>query len=139
MREVFLSHSSRDQAEARRLKSLLLAHGIRVWISSHHIRGAQQWQAEIGKALNRCGWLIVVLTRHSVKSMWVKREVRYALDLKRYDGRIIPLLFQKCRVEEVSWALPQLQMIDFTRDYDRACHELLRIWEKPPRSSAVKK
>jgi predicted esterase len=55
MREVFLSHASRDHAKARRLRDLLLSHGVPVWFSSHHIQGAQEWQDEIGQALARCG------------------------------------------------------------------------------------
>ncbi len=83
MREVFLSHASRDQARARRLRELLLAHDVPVWFSPHHLRGAQQWQDEIGAALARCAWFMVLLTPNAVKSMWVKRELNYALIEKR--------------------------------------------------------
>jgi hypothetical protein len=50
MREVFLSHASQDQAKASRLRELLVAHSVPVWFSPHHMRGAQQWQDEIGEA-----------------------------------------------------------------------------------------
>src|SRR5438552_17969513 len=117
MREVFLSHASQDHAKAHRLRELLLAHSVPVWFSSHHIRGAQQWQDEIGEALARCAWFMVLLTPHAVKSMWVKRELGYALSEKRYQRRIIPLLFKKCDIHALSWTLPQLQVIDFRQDY----------------------
>jgi hypothetical protein len=83
MREVFLSHASQDHAKARRLRDLLVAHSVPVWFSPHHIRGAQQWQDEIGEALAPCGWFMVMLTPYAVKSMWVKRELSYALIEKR--------------------------------------------------------
>jgi hypothetical protein len=130
MREVFLSHASKDHAKAKRLRDVLVAHGVPVWISSHHIRGAQQWQDEIGEALARCGWFIVLLTPNAVKSMWVKRELNYALIEKRYQDRIIPLLTSKCDYRALSWTLPQFQMIDFTKDYWDASDELLRVWRK---------
>src|SRR6266567_295653 len=130
MREVFLSHASRDHAKARRLRGVLVAHGVPVWFSPHHIRGAQQWQDEIGTALARCSWFLVLLTPHAVKSMWVKRELNYALIEKRYEDRIVPLLFKKCNYRALSWTLPQFQMIDFTKDYEQACAELLRVWKK---------
>src|SRR5438552_6784627 len=130
MREVFLSHASQDHAKARRLRELLVAHGIPVWFSPHHIRGAQQWQDEIGGALARCTWFMVLLTPHAVKSMWVKRELNYALTERRFEDRIIPLLFKKCDMRALSWTLPQLQSIDFTKDYGNAIDELLRIWDK---------
>src|SRR6266852_4340512 len=116
MREVFLSHASQDHAAARLLRDVLVAHDIPVWFSPHHIRGAQQWQDQIGEALARCGWFMVLLTPHAVKSMWVKRELRYALIEKRYQNRIIPLLFKTCELRALSWTLPQFQSIDFTKD-----------------------
>jgi hypothetical protein len=130
MREVFLSHASRDVAEARRLRRILVAHGIPVWFSPHHIRGAEQWHDEIGQALERCGWFMVLLTPHAVKSMWVERELKYALVEKRYKNRIIPLLFKPCDFRALSWTLPQIQMVDFTKDYWDGCAQLLRIWRK---------
>lgn len=139
MREVFLSHASQDHAEASRLREVLIAHEIPVWFSPHHIRGAQQWQDEIGVALSRCGWFMILLTPHSVKSMWVKRELNFALIEKRYEERIIPLFFKKCDVRNLSWTLPQFQQIDFTDDYWKACDELLRVWRKRLRVEIQKK
>lgn len=130
MPEVFLSHASEDEAEARRLREVLLPHDIEVWFSPHHIRGAQQWQDEIGEALARCDWFVLLLTPHAVKSMWVKRELRYALMERRYEERIIPLLFKKCDSRALSWTLPQFQWIDFTKDYGDGCAQLLRVWGK---------
>jgi hypothetical protein len=130
MREVFLSHASQDHAKARRLRDVLVAHGVPVWFSPHHIRGAQQWQDEIGAALARCAWFMVLLTPHAIRSMWVKRELGYALMQRRYEDRIISLLFKKCDSSRLPWTLPQFQMIDFTGDYSHACSELLRIWKK---------
>jgi hypothetical protein len=143
MREVFLSHASRDNAKARRLKNVLTGHGISVWFSSHHIRGAQQWQDEIGQALERCDWFMVLLTPNAIRSMWVEREVKHALKEKRYKDHIIPLLFKKCDPSELSWVLPQIQTIDFTKNYWKGCEQLLRIWnislKKPVRKKRRKK
>jgi hypothetical protein len=134
MREVFLSHAGKDHLQARRLRDLLFANGIPVWFSQHHIRGAQQWQDEIGLALARCGWLLVLLTPNAVASMWVKRELNYALTQKRYRDRIVPVLLKDCDLPKLSWVLPQSQIIDLTKDYDRGCEELLRVWKKRPRT-----
>jgi TIR domain-containing protein len=130
MREVFLSHASQDHDRASPLRDLLVAHGVPVWFSPHHVKGAQLWQDEIGAALERCGWFMLLLSPHAVKSMWVKRELNYALTEKRYANRIIPLLFKQCDLRALSWTLPQYQMIDFRTDYWAACDALLRVWRK---------
>jgi hypothetical protein len=130
MREVFLSHASQDHLIARRLKEVLVAHDIPIWFIPHRIHGAQQWQDEIGSALAKCGWFIVLLTPHAVKSMWVKRELNYALSKKRYKDRIIPVQFKRCDFEELSWTLSQFQFVDFRKGYWHGCEKLLHIWKK---------
>lgn len=130
MREVFLSHASKDHAQTRKLRDCLVAHDVPVWFSPHHIRGAQRWQDEIGQALERCGWFMVLLTPHSVASMWVKRELNYALIEKRYQHRIVPILLKDCEYRKLSWTLPQFQLIDFRKDFTRGSEELLRVWKK---------
>ena len=67
--EVFVSHSHVDQEFAERLVGVLRRHQIPVWYSDTDIQGAQQWHDEIGKALQRCDWFIVVLSPDSVASM----------------------------------------------------------------------
>ena len=106
IREAFLSHASKDHAKATRLRKMLLAHGVPVWYSRHHITGGQQWQDEIGEALARCDWFLLLLTPNAVESKWVRLEVGYALSKSRYDERIIPLLFKECDCEKLSWTLP---------------------------------
>lgn len=89
--EVFISHSSVDQVPASRLAAILVAHGIPVFDSPRNIVGAQQWQDEILKAMKRCDWFVVLLSPDSVESMWVRREIAFALREKRYENHIVPL------------------------------------------------
>ena len=126
--EIFLSHSSADRAFTTDLAEVLRSHGIPVWYSDTNILGAQQWHDEIGAALQRCDWLVVVLTPDAVPSKWVKRELLYCLQQDRFDARIAPILYRSCNYDELSWTLTSLQMIDFREDFDTGCRELLRIW-----------
>jgi TIR domain-containing protein len=127
-KEVFLSHSAKDRAFVRNLTKLLKSEGIRYWYSASHIVGARQWHDEIGRALARCDWFVVVLSPHSVKSKWVKRELLYALNQDRYNEKIIPLLLKACRHSRLSWTLSEFQFVDFRSDFEAGCRKLLRIW-----------
>ncbi len=127
--EVFVSHSHEDQPFAEWLVGVLRRHQIPVWYSDTDIQGAQQWHDEIGSALQRWDWFIVVLSPDSVVSRWVKRELLYTLQQDRLEGRIAPLLHRACDYEQLSWTLPQLQIIDFTRSFDDGCRDLLGIWD----------
>lgn len=126
--EVFLSHSSLDREFAGTLAEVIRRHGIPVWYSQTNILGAQQWQDEIGAALQRCDWFGVVLSPRSVESMWVKRELLYALQQSRFENRIVPIVYQASDYERLSWALSLFQMIDFTHGLEHGYRELLRIW-----------
>ena len=126
--EVFLSHSSQDRPFAQRLVRVLRRHGIPVWYSDTNIKGGQQWHDEIGAALKRCDWLVLVLSPSAVESMWVKRELLYALQQDRFNDRIAPLLYKRCPYDGLSWTLSQMQMVDFASGFDDGCRDLLRIW-----------
>lgn len=126
--EVFISHSNLDQPFAAALTELLQRHGVPFWLSRRNLIGAQQWHDEIGAALKRCDWFVVILSPNSVASKWVKRELLFALDDDRYEDRIVPLLHQSCDYKQLSWTIPFFQMVDFTGDFDEGCRALLRVW-----------
>jgi hypothetical protein len=125
---VFLSHSDRDREFVIKLVNELQKHGIPVWYSRTNIPGAQQWHDEIGAALKRCDWFILVLSPNSVDSIWVKRELLFALKEDRFKDRILPLLYKPCDYELLSWTLSIFQIVDFTRKFETGCRDLLRVW-----------
>ncbi len=137
-REVFLSHSSRDREFVLRLTRVLKRQKVRYWYSATHIAGAKQWHDEIGRALARCDWFLVILTPDAVRSVWVKRELLFALNAGRYNKRIIPLLRKPCHYSQLSWTLPEFQLVDFTGDFELGCRQLLRVWNLDLKSSAIK-
>lgn len=127
-KEVFLSHSDKDRRFASAIVRALVRNGVPVWYSRRNIAGAQQWHDEIGAALKRCDWFAVVLSPNSVSSVWVKRELLFALGNNRYEGRIVPILYRDCDVDSLSWTLSNSQMIDFRKDFASGARELMRIW-----------
>lgn len=146
-KEVFLSHSDKDRKFVVRLARVLTRHSVRYWYSATHIAAAQQWHDEIGRALARCDWFLVILTPDSVRSRWVKHELLFAFNNSRYKQRIIPLLLKNCNHSQLSWTLAGFQFVDFRGDFDAGCRQLLRVWavrynpapEKPGRKMTAKR
>jgi hypothetical protein len=128
-RELFLSHSAKDRDFVVRLTKVLRRHGVRYWYSATHISGARQWHDAIGRALDRCNWFLVVLTPNSVSSLWVKRELLFALNEVRYNEKIIPLLVRPCKHRRLSWTLSQIQFVDFRNSFEKGCRQLMKIWK----------
>ena len=99
-KEVFLSHSSSNRTVVSAFAETLQNHGVPVWYSKTNIMTAQVWQDEIGKALRRCDWFIVLVSSAAIASTWVKRELSYALNHRQYDDHImpVPLCQDSCRM-----------------------------------------
>ncbi len=127
-KEVFLSHSHHDRQFAAELAGVMRQHGIPVWFSVTHIVAARQWHDEIGAALDRCDWFVVILSPAAVNSIWVKRELLYALQQDRFEDHLLPVLYQPCDYQKLSWVLPAYQMVDFTATRESGYRELLRAW-----------
>lgn len=127
-KEIFLSHAHADRFFLNRLSAVLRSHGISYWYSKIHLLGAQQWHDEIGRALSRCDWFLVVLSPAATKSEWVKRELVYALNEQRYTGKIVPLLLLPCNYNRLSWTLGEFQTVSFADDFNEGCRSLLKVW-----------
>jgi hypothetical protein len=127
-REVFLSHASRDRKLASRIADVLADHNVPVWYSRTNLRGAQQWHDEIGAALRRCDWFVILLSQSATESKWVKRELLFALRSDRYEDRILPVRIGRCDPLDLSWTLDDFQMVDFTGNFAKDCRALLRTW-----------
>lgn len=127
-KRCFLSHSDLDRRFVLRLADVLKRHRVKYWYSARHIAGAKQWHDEIGRALSRCGWFIVILTPSAVRSAWVKRELLFALNDHRYNEKIIPILLKQCDYRRLSWTLSEFQFVRFERSFEEGCRQLLRVW-----------
>jgi TIR domain len=125
---VFISHSSYDRVFVERVGGVLQRHAIASWYAPDRLLGGQEWHDEIGRALKRCDWFLVVLSENALKSKWVKRELTFALIDDRYNQRILAIVKNPGDYTPLSWTLPSIQQIDFSGDFDEACVDLLRVW-----------
>jgi hypothetical protein len=127
-REVFLSHAHEDGALARKIQRALRRDRIKFWFAPHGIIGSQRWHDEIGKALRRCDWFLLLLSPNAVRSKWVKHELLFALSSDHYENRIVPVLHRNCQFAKLSWTLEQIQRVDFRTDFAAGLEDLRRVW-----------
>ena len=127
-KEVFLSHSSSNRTVASAFAETLRNHGVPVWYSKTNIMTAQLWQDEIGRALRRCDWFIVLVSSAAIASTWVKRELSYALNHSQYDDHIMPVMIESCDYEQLSWTLGVFQMADLNGNPEEAYEQILQAW-----------
>jgi hypothetical protein len=98
---IFISHATGDDAFVAQLRQVLEGQGLRVWIDSRNMRGGAKLAPEIAQAIEQARQFIVVISRDTVNSAWVRKEVQQALRVEQRrngDGyRVIPLLLPGIR------------------------------------------
>jgi hypothetical protein len=91
MSYVFLSHSHADKPFVRRLASHLRHHGHIVWIDEAEILVGDSLITKIGEGLDRVEYVLAVLSKTSVKSEWVKKELDIAMNKEIGAKRVVVL------------------------------------------------
>jgi hypothetical protein len=122
--KVFISHNHQDKAFVRTLAADLIRHGVRPWVDEAEILPGESIVAKVSEALDTTEAVAIVLSRASVASEWVKREVNAALAsmLSGRRIRLIPLVIDDC---DVPTLLRDVYWVDFRADYATALKRLL--------------
>jgi hypothetical protein len=107
---VFISYSQQDAEFATVLENELNDNFHVVWRDKSSIQGGSEWEQEIKKALGCSYALIVICTKASIDSKWVKFEIEFAQNLSTVIP-IIPLQLGDCRLPML---LSKKQVIDFS-------------------------
>jgi hypothetical protein len=117
MINVFLSHSSKDRAFARKLADELITNGINVWIDEAELRVGDSLIDKIGNAINKADFIAVILSPNSVSSNWVQKELALALskEFASKKVKVLPILKEPC---EIPHFLQDKLYADFTSPED---------------------
>ncbi len=86
---VFISHSTRDEAIATRIKLILDRLGLRAFVYGHSPWAGRNRFAAIAARLRECSYVVVLLTRSAEKSPWVNQEIGFAAALEK---AVVPLV-----------------------------------------------
>jgi hypothetical protein len=126
MPAVFLSHSSTDKFFARKLAEKLKSHGVQVWMDEAEPRVRDSLADRISGAIKESDFVAAVLSQNSVRSNWVRQELRAAMD-REVQGRrvdVVPIVIEKCQVPDY---LADKPCADFTNpdDFDGPLSNLL--------------
>ena len=127
--KVFISHSQRDRKLAAELATQLKAAGFEPWNSESELFPGDNWALATGKALEKSDAMVVLVSRESMKSEWVRREIDFALVSQRYDGRLIPVILES--QAEMPWIFQNLYSVNGMENRDeigsRIIEELTRV------------
>ena len=91
MSTIFLSHNHNDKPFVRELAKYLRQYGIEVWVDEAEIKIGDSLIDKVGKAIKENAYVGVVISRHSVNSTWVERELQIALQREFREKRVVVL------------------------------------------------
>ena len=102
MGQIFISHSSRDNADAVAMRDWLAMQGWEeVFLDfdpSGGLAPGQRWRDELRKAGERCSAVVVLISHHWATSKWCLTEFLFAAQLGK---EIFPVLIAPCSLSEL--------------------------------------
>lgn len=134
---IFISYPHPDRAALHRLVDWLKAHDIAVseiWYDDH-IEAGDTWREEIDEALDAAYAVLVVVTRHTLRSSYCMYEVGYAFG---QGIPIFPLVFETIAITEIPAPLAAKQFMDCTQGIPNTLVQQVRpLQSAPPQARAI--
>lgn len=107
---VFVSYARQDYPTVALFVSALRARGLDVWTDVDSLKPGEVWETSIRDALTKADALLVFVSRHSMASEWVKREVEAMIE--RREIPVVPVILEE--VQDLPKALQERQWIMLT-------------------------
>jgi hypothetical protein len=79
----FISYSSRNQDFAERLYADLQSNGVRCWYAPEDMKIGDRFRVRIDESIQTHDKLLLILSKDSVESQWVEKEVETAMERER--------------------------------------------------------
>ena len=98
MPSVFLSYSSADKLFVRKLTQRLCEEGIAIWLDERQLEVGDSLIERIAEAIDKIDYVAAVISRSSIGSVWVQKELSLAMT-NEIEGRrvvVLPILIEDC-------------------------------------------
>jgi TIR domain len=139
----FISYSGKDDAFARRLHADLQDCGVQCWFAPENMKIGEKFRVRIDEVIHVYDKLLLILSKHSVMSDWVEKEVETAFERERQRRQpvLFPVRLDNAILDiQTGWAadIRRTRHIgDFRRwkrhePYQEAFARLLRDLQAPP-------
>src|SRR5260221_1230982 len=97
---IFIRYSQKDKAFVDVLGANLVKRKHNIWIDRWEMNVGDSMIEKIQSALTDCSAILVILSKHSVKSAWCKKELSSGL-MRELDERqtlVMPCLIDDCEI-----------------------------------------
>jgi len=91
MYDIFISYAHEDRKIARNIADNLSKFGFHVWIDELKLKIGDSISEEIGKAINKSKYGVIILSKHYIKKRWPIEELKLLFNLQLSTGQKIIL------------------------------------------------
>ncbi len=120
---IFVSHASQDKRIASRVAMGLKAFDYDTWYDDWELLPGDSIIERIEAAISKTDVLLVLLSRSSVDSKWVRRELSTGL-ARQLSGKgvmVIPVVVEDCEIPDM---LADTKYVDLRGDFERGFRQL---------------
>jgi hypothetical protein len=116
---IYMGYARADELFTVDLAEALDAQGIETWLDMADATG--DWHDSIGRALQRCGLMLLIVSPEALESTELRTEMRWFRD---HGKLIVPVIHRACNLRELAIMHPP---IDFRTDFQIGMQTLLRL------------
>ena len=111
---IFISHAHKDKGRfVDGFVGALRKRGLDVWIDADSLRTGQPFWEEIGKAIQRSDFVILILSRNSVRSAGVSEELRTTQLYNLSRVKLLPIRIDPVDFAEIPHHIRSRHVLDF--------------------------
>jgi len=88
LKKIFISHNIADKPIVRSVGAFLEQHGIKSWIDEGEIQAGDSLIVKVGHGIEDSDFLLAMISKNSIKSAWVQKEIAVSLTLEIKDRSI---------------------------------------------------
>ena len=85
----FISYSSKDESFAKVVYADLQNNGVRCWFAPEDLKIGDKTRVQIDESIRVYDKLLLILSKQSITSDWVEKEVETAMELERQQKRTV--------------------------------------------------
>lgn len=135
MSDIFVSYASEDRLRVKLIVDALVTRGWSVWWDKSIQPGAV-WDEVIGSEMETARCVVVLWSRRSVDSAWVRSEAHEA----RQRNILVPLLLDPVRIPLGLSAIQAANLVDWKGDasdpeFDKLTSSIAEVLSRTPASS----
>jgi len=127
MKDLFISHSSKDKPEVKKFVTQLQDLGITVWFDENDLEPGDPLVGSIQEGIDQSSFLAIWITKEALNSGWVEKEwtSKYLEEVSHGIIKVIPCLAEDCH-DLMPPFLKNKVCLNFYSDYENSIQKLLK-------------